>query len=481
MRSEPIERTAEVGAGAESPSLVRALSLRDSTLLIVGGVIGSAIFLTPGDVAREVASPASMLALWVFGGLVAMAGALSVAELAGMYPEAGGQYVYLREAYGDLPAFLFGWMMLLAGNGGGIATIATGFALYLGEVVPGLRADAVIASVGNWTLTRGHVVAIVAISLACLVGVVGVKRMAEWINATTWVKFAAMAAFIVLGLLVGRGDWSNLHEAAKAGTGGFRGINAGWGVALIAVFWAYDGWVYVFWMGGEIKQAASNIPRALVLGIAAITLIYVAMNVALLYAIPSSAMATNTTVAQTAAVKLFSPGAAKWLSLMIAVSCFGALLPNAGCAGRLIYAMSKDGLFFKKLSEVHPKWRTPALAVVTQSVVGALLVLTGGYEDLFTYTVFAMTLFYALTVAAVFVMRRRNPGMERPYRCLGYPLVPALYVLITVLWSVNAVVREPRMTLAGLGLILVGCPLYLFWKLRLQRPADRQQPGPHLA
>jgi len=482
-RGKP-EFGAQAGAnteGLQSASLVRGLSLGDSTLLVIGGVIGSAIFLTPKDVAQNVPSVAAMFALWAFGGAIALSGALAVAELATMYPEAGGQYVYLREAYGDLPAFLFGWMMFLAGNGGGMATIATGFALYLGEVFPALRADAAVMRVDGWTLTRGHLVAISAIVAVCVIGALGVKRMAAWVNVTTWLKFLAMAVFVVLGFAVGHGVWSNFHAAKSAGVaagasgiaasaglmhGGFHAAAVGWGVALIGIFWAYDGWIYASWMGGEIREPGRNIPRALSLGIVAIAAIYLAMNAAFLYAIPMDVMAKSETVAQSAAVALFSPKAANWLSLMIAVSCFGALLPNASGGGRLLYAMAQDGLFFRSMARVHPKWRTPAVAIVAQCACGALLTLTGKYDELFTYTVFAMTLFYALTVGALFVLRRRNPGTERPYRCTGYPVVPAVYVLVTLAWTVNAVVEQPKMTVAGLVLLALGVPLYLFWKLR---------------
>jgi amino acid transporter len=453
--------------------LRRELSLLDATLLVVGGVIGGAIFLTPSSVATEIHSPAATLLLWAFGAVVALAGGLAVAELGTMFPQAGGQYVYLREAYGELPAFLFGWLMFVAGNGGGMATIAVSFALYLGRALPALRASIPITTLGRWTFTRGDAVAIFAIALLMVINVLGVRRTAILQNIATWIKFAAMAFFVVAGLTVGKGDWSHFHTAAAtasaaAPAAGSHSAFAGFGVALIAIFWAYDGWIYASWAGGEIKSPERNIPRSLLLGISAIAAIYLAMNVAYLYALPLPEIARSETVASAAGQAMFSSGVGTWLSLLIAVSCFGALSPNVLCSARLLYAMAEDRLFFAKMGEVHPRYHTPAFAIVAQCACAALFTLSGKYDQLFTYTVFAMTLGYMLTVLAVFVLRRKRPDAERPYRCWGYPWTPILYIAVTAAWTANAIFTEPRESLFGLALLALGVPLFLFWKRRKQ-------------
>jgi APA family basic amino acid/polyamine antiporter len=443
------------------PELVRELSLLDTVLLIVGGIIGSGIFLTAGPIAAEVRRPVLFILIWAIGGGITLLACFAFAELGAMFPEAGGQYVYLREAYGELPAFLYGWMIFTVSAPGTIAALAVGFAEYLGALWPVLTAHAPIVRLGRLPLTRGDLVAMGAIALLTTTNIFGVRRGAMVQNIATWMKFAAAAVFIALGTAIGHGTWANFRRPIRGGQGS---LVVSFGVALIAVFWAYDGWIYATWVGGEIKDARRNIPRALIAGVAIVAAVYVAINVTYLYALPMGAIARETTVAQAAAVALFSPAAARWLAAMIAISCFGAMSSAILAYARVFYAMAGDGLFFRKLADVHPRWHTPVVSLVVQGIWSGVLELSGTYDQLFTYAVFMLVISYIATVAALFVLRRTRPDAPRPYRCSGYPWAPIIYLIVGALWGINGVVGRPKETLGGLLIVLTGIPGYLYWR-----------------
>jgi APA family basic amino acid/polyamine antiporter len=460
MSTHPAPHRAET----PGPSLVRGLGLMDSLALIVGGIIGSGIFLTSGQIADEVRSPAIFFLAWIVGGAISLLACFAFAELGAMYPEAGGQYVFLRESWGDFAGFLYGWMMFTIGGPGTIATLTVGFAEYFGAVVPAVSAHRAITSLAGFTLTRGHLVSIAAIAVLTVVNILGVRRGAVLQNVATWMKFTAVAVFVVLGVAIGRGDWGHFTlPAAPAAPG--SALSA-FGVALIAVFWTYDGWVYVTWAAGEIKDPQRNLPRAMIGGLLVVAAVYVAVNIVYLYALPMQAMARETTIAQTAATALFSARAARWLALMIAVSCFGAASCAILSSARVYYAMAHDGLFFHGLARVHPRWRTPVLSLVVQAVWASVLALSGRYDQLFTYSIFALVVFYVLTAAGLFVLRRKHPDAPRPYRCTGYPWTAALYVAIGALWACNAAWQRPREAFAGIVILLLGVPGFLYWKRR---------------
>jgi basic amino acid/polyamine antiporter, APA family len=449
------------------PTLVRGLTLLDSVLLLVGGVIGSSIFLTAKDIAGPLPHPVLFLLVWVLGGAISMCACFAFAELGTMFPDCGGQYVYLREAYGDLPAFLYGWMMFSVGNGGSIAALAVGSAAYLGGIVPGISQEHVVLAVAGVVLTRAHVMALIMIAAVTWINVAGLRRGALLQNVATWAKFGAMAAFVILGFAIGKGDWH--HFTAGAAHGLTMGVSSGqllsaFGVALIAVFWAYDGWVYIGWVAGEVKDPRRNVPLAMVLGVAIVGVIYIAMNMAYVYALPIGEIAKHETIAHAAAVALFSPAAAVWLSAMVAVSCFGAMACAILGSPRIYYAMAKDGLFFPRMAEVHPKWRTPAFALIGQGIWAGVLTLSGRYDQLYTYVMFGMVLSYTATVVGLFVLRWKRPDIPRAYRCTGYPWLPGIYVLIGTAWTLNTIFTRPRESLAGTIIVLIGVPGYLYWK-----------------
>ena len=244
------------------------------------------------------------------------------------------------------------------------------------------------------------------------------------------------------------------------------------GVALIAVFWAYDGWVYITWVSGEVKDPRRNVPRAMVLGVVAVGIIYMAMNMTYVYALPMGEIAKHEIIAHAAAVALFSPAAAVWLSALIAVSCFGAMASCTMSGARVYFAMARDGAFFQKMAEVHPKWRTPAFSLIGQGIWGAVLTLSGRYDQLYTYVMFGMVLSYTLTVIGLFILRWKRPELPRPYRCTGYPWLPAIYVIIGGAWTLNTIVTRPAEAFWGAAIVSIGVPGYLYWK-RMSRNSAR--------
>ena len=459
---------------AEPAKLVRRLSLLDSILLLAGGIIGSGIFLTAQDVAGSTRTPSLFLGVWVLGMGITLLACFAFAEMGAMFPDAGGQYVYMREAYGEFVAFLYGWMIFTVSVGGTIAALGVGFAVYLGSVFPALAADRPLLLIGHFTLTCGHLVAISAIAVQTLINIFGVHKGAVLQNIATWLKFAAIAAFVVLGALIGKGSWGHLSSAlAIPASANSPGVLAGIGVALIAVFWAFDGWVYITWVSGEVKNPQRNIPRTLVFGLLLVGAIYLVINAVYLYALPMTEIVKSTAVAQSAGQALFSSRAANWLGLVIALSCFGAMASCIMSGARVYYAMAEDGVFFKRLAKVNPRWHTPVASLVLQGIWSSALALSGKYDQLFTYVMFMMVLSYVLTVVALFVLRRKLPNAERPYRCTGYPWLPALYVALGGIWAINALWARPMEALAGIIIVLVGVPFYLYW--RREKKASTQQ------
>ncbi len=450
----------------QQPSLIRGLSLLDSVLLLVGGIIGSAIFLAVSDVAEHLSHPLLFLGVWVIGGAISLLACFAFAELGSMFPDSGGQYIYLREAYGDLVAFLYGWMLFAVANGGSIAALSVAAAAYSGQVFPIVSQNHVVFALGSLVITRAHLFALLLIAVLTYVNVVGLRWGALLQNVSTWTKFIAMSAFVVLGFAIGHGHWSNFSAHDVPLTIGLTPgqLISALGVGLIAVFWAYDGWVYITWVAGEVKDPRRNVPLAMVLGVLAVGVIYIAMNVTYVYALPLSEVAKHETIAHAAAAALFSPRAAIWLSLMIAVSCFSAAATCTLSGARVYLAMAQDGVFFKRMAVIHSKWRTPAFSLIGQGIWAAALTLSGRYDQLYTYVIYGMVLSYTLTVIALFWLRWKRPDIPRPYRCTGYPWLPAIYVLIGGAWTLNTIITRPKEAFWGTAIVLIGIPGYLYWK-----------------
>ena len=458
---------------SEKPTLVRGLSLLDSVLLLASGIIGSSIFLTAKDIAGPLPQPILFLGVWVLGGVVSLFGCAAFAEMGSMFPDSGGQYIYLREVYGDLVAFLYGWMLFSVANGGTIAALAVAAAAYTGEILPVISQQHVVLTLGPVVLTRAHLVGIGLIVVLTYVNVVGLRWGALLQNVSTWTKFTAMAAFVVLGFAVGKGNWSNFSSHGAPLTMGLNPSQfiSAMGVALIAVFWAYDGWVYITWVAGEVKDPVRNVPRSMFLGILAVGVIYIAMNLTYVYAMPLSEVANHETIAHAAAAALFSPRAAGLLSIMIAISCFSAAASCTLSGARVYLAMAQDGVFFKRMAVIHPKWRTPAFSLIGQGIWAAILTVSGRYDQLYTYVIYGMVLSYTLTVIGLFILRWKRPDAPRPYRCTGYPWLPAIYILIGGAWTLNTIITRPIEALAGTLIVLAGVPGFLYWR-RSSRPAS---------
>jgi APA family basic amino acid/polyamine antiporter len=275
-----------------------------------------------------------------------------------------------------------------------------------------------------------------------------------------------MGAFVILGFAIGKGDWSHFQSHGMPLMMGLsaRQLVSVMGVALIAVFWAYDGWVYITWVAGEVKEPRRNVPRAMVLGVLVVGVIYLAMNMTYAYALPLSEIAKHETIASAAAAALFSPKAALWLSAVIAISCFSAAASCTLSGARVYLAMAQDGVFFRRMAEIHPKWRTPAFSLIGQGVWAAVLTVSGRYDQLYTYVIYGMVLSYTLTVIGLFLLRWKRPEVSRPYRCTGYPWLPAIYVLVGTAWTLNTIITRPTEAFWGTAIVLVGVPGYLYWK-----------------
>lgn len=466
-------RPSESVPSGSQPSLIRGLSLLDSVLLLVSGIIGSSIFLTAKDIAAPLPHPALFLLVWVLGALISLCACVAFAELGSMFPDSGGQYIYLREAYGDLIAFLYGWMLFAVANGGSIAALSVAAAAYSGQVFPVVSEERVVFAIFGIAVTRAHLLALLLIAILTCVNVVGLRWGALLQNVSTWTKFTAMAGFVFLGFAIGKGHWSNFQSHGtplSLGLGPAQLISA-LGVGLIAVFWAYDGWVYITWVAGEVKNPRRNVPLAMVLGVLVVGAIYIAMNMTYIYALPLNEIAQHETIAHAAAAALFSPKAAVWLSLMIAVACFSAAATCTLSGARVYMAMAQDGIFFRRMAVIHPKWRTPAFSLIGQGIWAAALTLSGRYDQLYTYVIYGMVLSYTLTVIGMFLLRWKRPDIPRPYRCTGYPWLPAIYVLIGATWTLNTIVTRPTEAFWGTAIVLLGVPGYLYWKRNSRRAA----------
>jgi APA family basic amino acid/polyamine antiporter len=361
-------------------------------------------------------------------------------------------------------------MLFAVANGGTIAALSVASAAYLGRVFPEISEQRVVLTAAGITLTRAHLFGLLSIVLVTWINVMGLRRGAVLQNIATWAKFVAIAAFVILGFVIGKGSWGHFVEhGGPTSAGVTMGMStnqllSALGIGLIAVFWAYDGWVYITWVAGEVRDPRRNVPRAMALGIVVVAVVYIAMNMTYVYAMPLTEVAKHETIAHAAAAALFSPGAANWLSAVIALSCFGAMASCTLSGARVYYAMATDGVFFRRMAEVHPRWRTPALSLIGQGVWACLLTVSGRYDQLYTYVIFGMVLSYTLTVIGLFVLRWKRPEIPRPYRCTGYPWLPGVYVLLGAWWTVNTIWKRPTEALASGIIVLLGVPGYLYWK-----------------
>ncbi len=436
--------------------LRQALTRFDMTMIAIGSMIGSGIFLTPSLIAQALPSPSLILVVWVIGGMMALSGALTFAELSGLMPRAGGVYVFLNEAYGGLAGFLYGWAYLLVVNTGGIAALAIAFATYFGYFV---------------ALTPAGItmVAIAGIAIITGINIIGVKAGGIFSDILTVLKLAGIAGLIVVGIGWGTGGSFHATTPATPLTGGLMSAIA---VAMVSVFWSYGGWQHATYTASEAKDANRSVPFAMIVGTVAVVAIYLLANVAYMLLLPLPAIAGSSRVAAEAIEVVLGPVGGSIIAVAIFISTFGSASVFTLTVPRIYFAMASDGVFFRKIAEIHPRFKTPAFAIILQSSWAVMLVLLWGtFEDLISYTVFLDWVFFALAAGSVFIFRRRVPTAERPYRTLGYPLTPAFFVAISAWFVINTLIEKPEQTLAGIGLLAVGVPVYYYWK----RKGNRQQ------
>jgi APA family basic amino acid/polyamine antiporter len=434
--------------------LARILGLRDLILIVIGTVIGSGIFLVPGGVLRQsggLVGPA--LLVWVVGGVLSLLGALTYGELGAMDPRAGGLYVYLRNAFGPLPGFLYGWTAFLVIGSGSAATLAVASTSYLQQFIP-------LSPLG------AKVAAVLLLAIVAALNVFSTRRSSDVQNWSTGIKVAALLIMSVVLLAKGHG-WSS--SAGVMWPEHFTpSLLSGMGLGMIGVLWAYEGWQYATFSAGETSNPQRTFPRAIVLGTAALIGIYVLANLGYLAALGADGVARSNRVSAEAVEAMIGPGAAKLIAAAILVSIFSATNGLTITAPRVYYAMAQDGVFFKKLAEVHPRYGTPAVAVIASTAWAMVLAVSGTFEQLLTYVVFVGWIFYALGAACVFVLRRRQPETPRPFKVPGYPVTPLIFILAAAALVGNTIATQPVRAAIGLSVVLLGVPVYFGWR-RLAR------------
>jgi basic amino acid/polyamine antiporter, APA family len=442
--------------------LKRDLGAWAAASIVVGTVIGSGIFLVPHDMAARVGTSRMVFVVWIFGGFLTLAGSLSYAELAAAIPEAGGEYAYLREAYGPVWGFLYSWTQMFVAKSGSIATLATGFLIYLTNFFPGL--DTIFYRIplplgpggGPLEFRYGQIGAIALILALAWLNYYGVKLGGEVQVAVTAVKVALIAGIIVVGLGFGT---SHAPSALPLPAGGITGFFA----ALAAALWAYDGWNNVVMVASEVRNPQRNLPRALIFGTLGVICIYLLANAAYFHVLTAQEVAANPRVAGEMMRSVLGSAGAGAVSIAAMISIFAALNGSILTGSRVPYAAARDGYFFRAVAGVNARYHTPGVSILALSVWSALLVLSGGYRQLFTLLIFPSWILYGMTTAAVLVLRRKKPQLARPYRTVGYPFIPIVFVLVACAFIISTLWDSPRESLMGIALIVLGLPFYSYW------------------
>jgi len=442
--------------------LKRQLGLFDSSMMVIGIVIGSGIFMTTGLMAEAIPSASLILLAWVLGGLQMIAGALTYAELGAAMPKAGGQYVFLREAYGQLPGFLFGWIAFVAYISGTNAALAIAVAEHVGSFYPSLTTQNIIIDVGSFSISGGQIFALSLILILSIINYLGIV-FGKWIqNIFTVLKIGSILLFALTGLFISTGN--HIDMSLNTTNMSIGSILTGMGIALVAVNWTVGGWEYITFAAGEIKNPKRNLPLALIIGTVTILTLYFLVNIAYLKVLPMDSLIGEIKVGEMTARSLYGPGIGGLFVLVIIVSMFGALNGNILVGSRVYYAMAKDHLFFSKAADVHPKFHTPGNAIIIQGLWAAVLTLTGTFEELITLVVFVNFMLWIASASTVFVLRKKQPDLDRPYKVWGYPYVPAFFIIFCSAIMVNTFFKSPEQSLMGLGLTLLGIPAFWYWK-----------------
>lgn len=446
--------------------LPRKLGLLSAWAVLVGSTIGSGIFRTPAVVAGRISIPALFGAGWVLGGVLALAGALTYAELAALFPRTGGMYVFIREGFGRLPAFLFGWAELVVIRPASYGAIAITSAEYLCRLIgvdPAMPAGVLSLGVAQ-VIAAGFIVAVAMVNYR------GIQLGAIIQNASTVFKVGALIVLVGLGFALTPDP--NFHVTAAPAAKETFSTAAGFGIAMVAILWAYDGWADVAFVSGEVKDPQRTLPKALFIGTATVVVLYLAAIAVYMHIVPLAEMPGSPLIAADVAQAILGRGGVVFISLAIMISTFGTLNGSIMTGPRVFFAMAEDKLFFRKLADVHPRFGTPWASILLAMVLGVIFVSIRTFAQLADQFIIGIWPFYALGVAAVFVLRRRRPEMERPYRTWGYPLVPLLFLLASVYLLGNYMLTEPLTFGADVLVILVGIPIFLLWERRRKAAQD---------
>ena len=434
---------------SDQPKLKRVLSLLDATMINAGGIIGSGIFMVPATVAMFTGSASLFFMVWIAGGIVSLFGALSVAELGAAMPRAGGQYVYLSEAYGPVWGYLYGWSAVAVINTASIAAVGVAFSEYLRFFFP-------ITDVS----IKG--IAVATIVLLTIINILDVKSGARFQNVFTISKLGAIFVIIILGLVMEGGSNQNLSPFFSDQS--FTELVGPLGLAMVSVLWTFDGWIFITYVAGEVKNPGRNIPLSLIFCMLIVVTIYLLLNYVLIYTLGFTGMnGSDLVVSDAASVFLGNKGAAI-VTLIILISLIGANNGFVLTSARINYAMAKDKLFFYQASQIHPRFKSPANALIIQCVWASLLTFTGTFNQLITYIIFASWIFYGMSAGAVIILRNKKPDMERPYKTPAYPWIPIIFILFAIFLTINTIIEAPRDAAIGAGIILAGLPMYYYWK-----------------
>jgi APA family basic amino acid/polyamine antiporter len=439
-------------------ALPRILSLWDVVMIVIGGVVGSGIFLSPSEIAIAVPAPVLMLAVWLVGGMFSFFGAVAFAELGAAMPEAGGIYVFLREAYGPLISFLFGWTLFLVIDSGSIATLAVAFSHNILPRFVGMSPTVMKLVAAAFVLFLG------------VVNYVGLRWGARLQNWTTYLKTAAIGIIVVAVFFFAKGH-GNVRNFVDPSPGPFNlPLLGAFGIGLVASLWAYKGWEAATYSAGEVKNPKRNLPLGILIGTISVIVLYMLANLAYLYILPVGKIAASEGRVALDVMQIISgPFMASLITFLILFSILGAANQNMLTSPRVYFAMARDGMFFKKIAECHPKFLTPHVSIIAITIWSILLTLTGTFKQLFTYVIFGEWIFFGMTVAAVIVLRKKRPALERPYKTWGYPVTPILFVLAAVYVAVGSLLSSFRNAMFGLLIICLGIPAYLYWKGKLDR------------
>jgi APA family basic amino acid/polyamine antiporter len=481
-------------ATTTSREFKHGLGLLDSTMIVIGSMIGSGIFIVSADIARTVGSPGLLLLVWLITGLITVTGALSYGELAGMMPQAGGQYVYLREAYNPLIGFLYGWTLFLVIQAGTIAAVAVAFAKFTAVLMPGLSEKNVLLEIAGLKISAAQILAILSIAILTYVNTRGLREGKIVQNTFTITKTLALFGLILLGIIVGRNagaieanlstfwdaTWTHVADGKIVSVESLSALMvfAAIGTAMVGSLFSSDAWNNITFTAGEVINPKRNVPLSLALGTGVVTLLYVLANVAYVLVLPvvgtpgasdvigrGIQFAAADRVATATATMIFGDTAAIIMAVLIMVSTFGCNNGLILAGARVYYAMARDGVFFKGAGVLNEK-AVPATALIVQGIWASLLCLSGTYSDLLDYVVFAVLIFYILTVIGIFILRKKQPNAERPYKAFGFPIIPALYVLCASAISVDLLIFKPTYTWPGMVIVLLGIPVYFIWRRR---------------